>query len=151
MPAMRTMPAALAAAALLALTGCGGDSSAAEKAPDSPAVDGRLSDTYDACVADGAAHPDEPKWTLELADGGQTLLVDTNPSDDGTGIATYFGAYECTLEELDVPQSTISKIERTTAMMGVQEASHDGLDFSWTYHPDNGTELLITVQEPGIG
>ena len=31
--------------------------------------------------------------------------------------------------------------------MGVQDAEDDGLAYSWSYHPDNGVDLVIEYAE----
>ncbi len=33
---------------------------------------------------------------------------------------------------------------RTTAMMDVQDAEHDGIEYSWSYHPANVVDMVIT-------
>ena len=38
---------------------------------------------------------------------------------------------------------------RTTAMMGVQDAKADGVEYSWSYHPDNGVNMVITLSSAG--
>jgi hypothetical protein len=32
-------------------------------------------------------------------------------------------------------------------MPGVQDAEHDGLEYSWSYHPDNGVDMVITATD----
>jgi hypothetical protein len=50
----------------------------------------------------------------------------------------------CLLGELGTPQSIIAQLGSTTALMGVQDATDDGLNYSWSYHPDNGVNMVIT-------
>ena len=126
-------------AACMGLVGCGG--SAATTEAKGRTVDTRLDDAYNACRNELETRNRQ----LTLADEGKSLLVDTNPDDTSYGETP--GGLACVLKELAVPQSTISKIERTSALMGVQEDSQDGLDYSWTYHPDNGVELIVTTAD----
>jgi hypothetical protein len=30
-------------------------------------------------------------------------------------------------------------------MMGTQDADNNGIHYSWSYHPDNGVNMVITV------
>jgi hypothetical protein len=81
--------------------------------------------------------------TLSLEDDGGTIVVDTGSEyGDPTGMA-------CVLNELDTPSSITAQMDRTTSMMGVQEAEDDGIEYSWSYHPDNGVNMVITDPEAG--
>jgi hypothetical protein len=78
---------------------------------------------------------------MTLEDDGRTIVIDTR-SEYGD-----VSAMECVLDSLGTPQSIEAQVGRTTAMMGVQDATHDGLDYSWTYHPDNGVNMVISVAD----
>lgn len=94
--------------------------------------------------------------TVELADGGTTLLIDTNPLE---GYNRQYGTLSvtdesadgllCILGELETPRAIVSQVERTNSLQGVQEAEHDGIAYSWTYHPDSGNEMIITLTDAG--
>ncbi len=75
--------------------------------------------------------------TLSLEDEGGTIVIDTGEYGDTFGM-------DCVLTQLDTPQSIQAQMGRTTAMMGVQEAEHEGIEYSWSYHPDNGVNMVIT-------
>jgi hypothetical protein len=132
-------PIAAVAGTVIGLSTLDGEHAATAAA--APVTDERLGLTHATCL-DYFTGADE---YLTLADGGQTLLVDTNPTDYEYGDAP--GALICVLRELQTPQSIVSRVERTTAMQGVQDGEHDGIAYSWTYHPDNGTEITITYEE----
>lgn len=87
---------------------------------------------YEACVSKDVDD------TMTLADEGQTILIDTRSEYGDVAAAV------CVMSELDTPQSITAQISRTTAMMGVQDGDHDGLHYSWSYHPDNGMNLVIS-------
>jgi len=90
-----------------------------------------LQAAYDDCTAVDSDN------TMSLADGGQSIIIDTGSKyGDPSGM-------DCVLRELDTPQSVQAQIGSTTAMMGVQDADHDGLHYSWSYHPDNGVNMVI--------
>ncbi len=84
--------------------------------------------------------------TGTLADDDHTLMVDMQGEDYGSGDAT-IGDLRCVLEELDVPQSVIGQMDSTRALDGMQTATWDGYSVSWTYHPDDGLDLIITESD----
>jgi hypothetical protein len=137
--ALIATPLVLVAGAVVALSTL--DSNVEARGSIDPDVDMRLADTYKNCK--GAAGD---AGALQLADMGRTLLVDTNPTDSEYIADGSRGRLTCVLGQLKTPQSIESRIERTTAMQGVQEDSHDGIAYSWTYHPDNGNEMIISLQ-----
>ena len=49
----------------------------------------------------------------------------------------------CVLAALDTPKYVVKMMNGTTAMMGVQKIKDDGLRYRWSYHPDNGFDLII--------
>lgn len=100
----------------------------------SSAADARLSNAYEACTGQDAED------TVELADNGNSIIIDTR--SEYTSVA----GMACVLNELETPESVLSSIGHTTAMMGSQSAENDGLNYSWSYHPDNGVNLVITNQ-----
>ena len=77
--------------------------------------------------------------TLSLGDGGSTIVVDPRSEYGSTA------GLNCVLGELETPQSIEAQVGRTTAMMGVQDAEDDGIEYSWSYHPDNGVSMVITA------
>lgn len=79
----------------------------------------------------------------DLADADHTLVIDTEGEEPGSGTDT-FDALSCTLGELDTPQSVIARMDQTRALDGMQTAEWAGFAASWTYHPDDGLDLIIT-------
>jgi hypothetical protein len=47
------------------------------------------------------------------------------------------------LRALDTPDSVFSRMESTNSLQGPQETEFDGLVMRWTYHPDNGLDIII--------
>lgn len=83
-----------------------------------------------------------------LATDGSFLEIDTNPYD----IDDYFDmdaytAIENVNEALGLPESVLSKMNATRALDGRQSHTGDGIEVSWSYHPDNGLEVLYEVTE----
>jgi len=81
-----------------------------------------------------------------LADEGTTLHFNVggkSDSSDPTPPAAP-GDVVCVLTELGIPVSVRVKMARTTALQGVQTDIWDGIEASWTYHPDNGLDVILT-------
>ena len=114
-----------------------GNESPIEAAEAAAASQVRLEAAYDSCYRRDSG------GTLTLADGGESIVVDTGSKYGSTA------AMDCVLAELGTKQSIIAQMGRTTAMMGVQDAEDDGLAYSWSYHPDNGVNMVIEYAEVG--
>lgn len=82
--------------------------------------------------------------TSRIGDNGATLDLDHQGEDDRRGIGLV--ALNCVLEELEVPDSVMSQMDRTRALDGRQTAEWDGIEASWSYHPDTGLDVLLTVK-----
>jgi hypothetical protein len=77
---------------------------------------------------------------VTLNDDGHGLSIDTGGDEsDGASIIDLV----CLLAAVEAPSSVISRIDSTRALDGTQEAEWDGLRAWWTYHPDNGLDLII--------
>lgn len=82
-----------------------------------------------------------------VMEGGAAIELDTKGDslyDDGT---RNYLAYSCMLNELGVPEVTQQKIGRTRALDGTQTDTWDGMQASWSYHPDSGANVLIEVAD----
>ncbi|WP_040339719.1 hypothetical protein [Candidatus Blastococcus massiliensis] len=110
----------------------GDDRQSAERSAIAVAAGRPLEAAYRACTARDDGN------TLSLRDGGTTIVIETRSEyGDPAGL-------HCVLGELDTPHAITAQMDRTTAMMGVQEAEDDGIVYSLTYHPDNGVDMVIT-------
>ncbi len=114
--------------ALLVIVGCGGASSSDSAAAEPERT--RLETAFDGCSR-------AEKRTVEVADQGNTIIVDTGSSSD------IFGAV-CIFSGLDTPSSIMSAVQNTNSLMGMQQADDGDLHYSWSYHPDNGLNLVVT-------
>ncbi len=90
-------------------------------------------------AAAGACKNRDTDRTMSLVDDGSSIVIDTRSEYGSTA------GLDCVLRELETPQSIEAQVGRTTAMMGVQDAEDDGLEYSWSYHPDNGVNMVITA------
>ncbi|HWL03124.1 MAG TPA: hypothetical protein VNQ52_12235 [Microbacteriaceae bacterium] len=83
---------------------------------------------------------------MYLDDNENTLVLDVKGDEDSAG-ASYLD-YACLIEELDTPGRVVSHIEQTTSMDGRQSEEWDGIEFSWSYHPDRGIDGVFRYVEP---
>jgi hypothetical protein len=108
-----------ASALLVSLTGCAGSFDTFQKA-------------YDTCGSPSG---------VSVSDGGKTLVID--------GMNEYFIGAEisdtvCVLNEVELPSYILSNMETTNSLMGRQSDTFgDKVDVSWSYHPDNGLDIVI--------
>jgi hypothetical protein len=80
----------------------------------------------------------------DLRDGGNTLILDMEGEEPGSGSVTFDDSI-CVLAFLDVPASVSSRMDSTRALDGMLDAEWDGFEASWTYHPDDGLDVIITT------
>ncbi len=79
-----------------------------------------------------------------VASDGSYLSIDTNPNDSS------YNSYEedailaiySVNEALGLPDSVITQMGQTRSIDGRQSYSNSDVEVSWTYHPDNGLEIL---------
>lgn len=78
----------------------------------------------------------------DLADRDTTLYLDLGGSDAGSGTLDVADLV-CVLGALDTPMYVLRRVEGTRAIDGRQSESWGSFEASWTYHPDNGLDMLI--------
>lgn len=116
-----------------------------------------LSKAYDTCtpdveppeadaIADGTssdAELDAARWMVyaSLGDEGRSLDLDGAGQDSIVGLTV--DQIACVLLEVEAPDSVMSRMDGTRALDGMQEAEWSGLSASWTYHPDNGLDVIL--------
>lgn len=82
---------------------------------------------------------------FDVGDGGYSLAIDGGA--EGFGLGADIATTVVVLDELDTPDVVYSRMERTTSLMGLQEDEFDGLVMRWSYHPDNGLDIIIEDNE----
>lgn len=91
----------------------------------------------DACgVSDGNSY-------IYIGDNGKTLLMD-GEGEESAGAPS--ADVWCVLQELNVPDSTVARMEKTSSLMGVVSDSWDGISADWSYHPDNGFDVVLKFE-----
>lgn len=119
---------------LVALTACSSANGSADPTPTPTQSEARLSATLGTC---GIRYDDG----AQLGDAGQSLTLDSRGQEDFDGLS--YDSVQCVLEDLDVPDATMNLIETTRALDGRQTGSWDGIDATWSFHPDNGVNVTL--------
>lgn len=78
-----------------------------------------------------------------LADDDHTLVLDMVGKEPDSGHLTT-DTVSCVLGELRTPQSILARMDSTRALDGMQSASWSDFEATWTYHPDDGLDVIIT-------
>lgn len=80
-----------------------------------------------------------------LGDNDRTLILDMEGEESFSGSMSY-GEVTCVLEAVDTPDAVWDKMGRTTSLQGVQSDSWNGIEASWTYHPDQGLDIILELE-----
>lgn len=88
-------------------------------------------DAMDSCTATNG---------VLVSDNGSTLSVDMMGEEDYVGAG--YGDVLCIIDAVKTPDYIVSAIESTRALDGRQHDEFDGIEVSWSYHPDSGLDLL---------
>ena len=100
---------------------------------------------------------DYPSAAVVSAADGSYLKIDTNPSDDDTDVEdmiySQYQEYMAVLKdsndaikyvnrELGFSEALYEKMSNTNSLMGQQTEESKQYRVSWSYHPDNGLEVI---------
>lgn len=91
---------------------------------------------------------EKTNWTDEvyadIGDDGSYMFIDTNPFDlEEYPYSSMAGLEIKDINELlGIPESVFARMEQTRALDGVQTYEGSWFTVSWTYHPDNGLEIM---------
>ncbi len=139
----RTASIVLAAAGLLViLSGC--SSSAASEAEATATAEPPTPPLEAAAQSCALGEPG-----VQVGDGGTSMTIDMEGSDDVIGSGPSVDQVACILGAVDVPDHVISRMDRTRALDGMQDADWGDYAASWTYHPDNGLDVILTHDTAG--
>lgn len=147
---MRVRREGVLVVAVLALAACGGSGSSeatvAAAATTDPPEPTAFEKVIENCEVEEAA----------LMDDGASLTLDGRGKDDAlfeNGVLSYTPGtlapsdLGCALGNIGTPESTIAKMEQTRALDGMQTDTSGGYPYTWTYHPDNGLDIIITEDD----
>jgi hypothetical protein len=96
-----------------------------------------------ASVLEKAAQACAP--SAEIGDAGKSLVLDMEGQDNGSGVLPQTQVF-CVLDRLEMPDSVRAKMESTRALDGSQSADWDGIEATWSYHPDDGLDVILELQ-----
>lgn len=77
-----------------------------------------------------------------LGDAGYSITLKGQPQHNQRGLP--IGDIACILKGLNIPDSVVSQMDSTRALDGMQKATWDKIQASWTYHPDNGLRVILS-------
>lgn len=119
----------------MALAGCGKAADPTAQVPSTTAASGptRFADARDACGIGSQVSVD---------DGGRTVTV-SGIGKDEKGASLRMEQTDCLLEKLNVSSAVKKHMETTRALDGQQTDEWDGIKARWTYHPDDGLNLIL--------
>jgi len=80
-----------------------------------------------------------------VGDSGSSIDLDMEGDDAFSGDLT-ISDVTCVLDELGVPDSVMSKMEATRSLDGRQTEDWGGIEATWTYHPDDGLDVILELQ-----
>lgn len=103
---------------MVSLSGCAGQSDTFQKA-------------YETCLTPTG---------VTVSDGGKSIIIN-GMGEESYGATVYDTA--CILSAINTPSYILSNMETTNSLMGRQSDTFDGIDVSWSYHPDNGLDVVI--------
>jgi hypothetical protein len=116
---MKKLFAVTAASLLLvSLTGCAGSFDLFQKA-------------YESCGTPTG---------VSVSDEGKTISIDTVGETDYSGAD--FADAVCIINAVKTPSYILDNMDTTNSLMGRQTDTFDGIDVSWSYHPDNGLQVV---------
>ena len=79
-----------------------------------------------------------------VQDGGESLFLDNGGDDFGSGDLSVSDLL-CVLEALDTPDAVITQMSQTRALDGTQSGTWGDFSATWTYHPDDGLDIVIRL------
>jgi hypothetical protein len=77
-----------------------------------------------------------------IGDGGDSLVL-RSEGRRASGLSA--AELRCFMAELEVTDAIMNELGTTRALDGRQGADWDGYHATWTYHPDSGLAMVVTV------
>lgn len=139
----KKLAAIAALGAVLMTVGCASGAVASAKTPSpTPTQVQTLADKVRA-VAKECNVQDATGTGLSTSDQGRTVML-TTAATNNSYMGISMGDAQCILVDLGVPGSILGEISHTSSLDGRQAESWNGVKLSWTYHPDNGLNLIMS-------
>lgn len=93
----------------------------------------KMSSAYKLCTSSGT----------KLSYDGLSITVDSSSKYDKEGVADIV----MVIYALGLPESLVDEMSSTNALMGRQTRTYNGIEVSWSYHPDNGLDAIFKIIE----
>jgi hypothetical protein len=112
---------------------------------DSNGSDDRDAETAGGAVNETAFHmakdecASDSSFVRVLDDGAALEVMGDGEESLGADITEIY----CVLESLEAPDSVISRMSSTRALDGTQDGSWSEIYVTWTYHPNNGLNMIF--------
>lgn len=104
---------------------------------------------YQGCQSKNEADTIAHTGKVTLTSDGSTLKVDGLPASEvELGVldeSLITAAQSCVGNRLAAPSSFIERLKQTRGLDGTQEAAWDGITATWTYHPENGLDVIFSI------
>ena len=92
----------------------------------------KLSSAYKACNS----------TRTKLSSDKLSIMVDSSNKYDYKSLVDIYTI----VKKLGLPDSLVNSMSNTNALMGRQTASYGYYNISWTYHPDNGLDVIFEIK-----
>ena len=133
---VKAAAAALAALLALTLSACGDSKPPLAKAVDSCKTEINKDLTTKGTAAKAIAY-------MDLATDGKSISIDGPAAADKYDTLEEEAALICLLGETKAPSGVSARMDNTTALDGAQHETWGTLTVTWTYHPDNGLDVIF--------
>ncbi len=81
---------------------------------------------------------------VEIEDDGRTMIVDGEGEDFGSGDVT-FTEIDCLIDAVGAPAAVKELMYQTRSLDGRQSGDWDDVTASWSYHPDDGLDIIFEI------
>ena len=78
---------------------------------------------------------------VDVLDDNHTLTIHGEGEET---IGVHIDDMVCLLAQVGVTGAVVERMDQTRALDGTQTAEWDDYSASWTYHPDDGLDILLT-------
>ncbi len=96
-----------------------------------------IDDAVSACGVDGTEG-------VQVGDEGRSISISTEGAESS---GAPYAALVCVLDELEVSDSIVSRMDSTRALDGNLSGEWGDFSASWGYHPDSGMNVVIEIAD----
>ena len=81
---------------------------------------------------------------VDIEDDGHTMIVDGEGEDFGSGDIS-FSELDCIIDAVGAPASVKELMYQPRSLDGRQSGDWDDVTASWSYHPDDGLDIIFEI------